>query len=300
MMTITAAKASARILKTFLGEHGVDLPHGVCLEAVARQAHYKNWATYLVDANATEALVKTSEQVQGWPKYVFFFDESEETNYGEALFVLPRGASLDDTERCDSWGPFLTHGAKQLPEDFELSDQTVASKVYSTAPSVDKYGLPHYADEDKAPAFFREDLQCAALTHVEVDFTDTGDDSASRYWFEAYVHPDVARGIEALFPQPAPVSQAAPAETVETRAYSIVFKRVFASVGAETVESIMCFLQSRSSTNYMAEPWLRTQFNGDVTLHSHYAGYTCKKLFETLRKAAKVEYENLVLAEVKR
>lgn len=301
MKAIKEAKAQARILKTFMAEQGVNLAHGVALEAVARLAHHKNWATYLVALTAADALVKTLDDVAGWPTYVFFFDEREEGGYREQLFVLPQGVTLEDRERHERWGPFLTDGAEPVPDGFALSDKVVATKVYSTAPSVDKYGLPHYADEDKAPAFFREDLHCAALDGMDVSFTDTGDDSSSRYWFEARVHPEVAKLLDTAFapvPLAATLDKDAPPsdDQLVTQAYRIVFERAFAHQGGASVADIMDALAACKSPQVTSQAWLRTKLGDQVLLQDVHANVSCPRLLNFFKEVAKDEFENLLMA----
>jgi hypothetical protein len=299
MMTIKEAKANARILKTFMEEHGTTLAYGVYLEAVARLAHHKNWATFLVAANAVESLVKTFDEVASWPTFVFFYDEREENDLAEALYVLPQGVTLSDRARQERHGPFATHGALEVPDGFTLSDKTVATRVYSTAPSVDKYGLPHYADEDKAASFFREDLRCAAITAMDVSFTDTGDDSSSRYWFEARVHPDLAKTLDAHFGQPAPEAQAAApvtdAELVEA-AYSSAFAEVFVDVQGQSVKRVMdCLTLGAPSKNVAASAWLSLKLKVDIELEPPFAHLNCQELISVLRKKAMPVYDDMLL-----
>jgi hypothetical protein len=305
MMSIKEAKANARILKTFMEEQGTSLAYSVYLEAVARMAHHKNWATFLVAANAVESLVKSFDEVVAWPKFVFFFDEREENDFKEALYVLPAGVSLSDAARHERHGPFLTHGAFEVPEGFKFSDKTVAVRVYSTAPSVDRYGMPHYADEDKAAAFFREDLGCAAIDAMDVSFTDTGDDSSSRYWFEAHVHPEVAvklgAYLAAVTEPSAPVSppKTSPTmsevEMVET-AYTSAIADLFVSVAGQTVRSLMDALdQGSKSFKGSGESWLATSLQAAIEVEPEYRHLGCKGLMAELRKKARPVYDDLLL-----
>lgn len=302
MMSIKEAKANARILKTFMEEQGTTLAYSVYLEAVARMAHHKNWATYLVAANAVEALVKTIDDVATWPTFVFCFDERDENDLVEALYVLPAGVTLADRSRQERHGPFNDLDAIEVPEGFKLSDKTVAMKVYSTAPSVDKYGLPHYADEDKAAAFFREDLRCAAIDAMDVNFTDTGDDSASRYWFEARVHPEVAKVLEAHFEQ-APKSESVvetdfakmtEAERVEA-ALQVACDEVFAELEGKSVGSVMAGLTQRASAPVSASAWLRCCLRANVVLNPEYEHHNCRSLAGVLRSRAKEAYDDMLL-----
>lgn len=190
MLSIKEAKAQARVLKTFLTEHEVTLPHGICLEAIARLMQQKNWATYLVQANAAQALFGDLELVRNWPVFVFYFDEDEDTQE-EKLCVLPAGALLSERGRTSYYGVDCKDG-RPVPEGFKLGAKTVVRDVHAQVPAIDKYGLPWFGDEEAAAEGFRAELHCAALDFVEVSLRDTGDDSGSRFWFEAYVAPDLA------------------------------------------------------------------------------------------------------------
>lgn len=306
MMTIKEAKANARILQSFMAEQGTTLPYGVYLEAVARLARHKNWATYLVEANAVEALVKTIDDVTDWPTFVLFFDECEENGYREALYVLPLGVTLDDQDRCERHGPFDTRGALEVPEGFKLSDKTVAMRVYSVAPSVDKYGLPHYADEDKAAEFFREDLRCAAISAMDVSFTDSGDDSSSRFWFEARVHPDLAAALGSHRALSAPEAVQVPSasaplterERIEV-AYSSAFADVFESVAGRSVDTVVeCLTRGAKTEGVPAAAWLRMTLKSAVVVEKAYEALNCRQLMAELRTRATLVYDDLLLREL--
>lgn len=302
MMTIKEAKANARILKTFMEEQGTTLAYSVYLEAVARLAHHKNWATYLVAANAVEALVKTIDDVAGWPTFVFCFDERDENDLAEALYVLPAGVTLADRNRQERHGPFDTRGSIEVPDGFTLSDKTVATKVYSTAPSVDRYGLPDFADEDKAPGFFREDLHCAAITAMDVSFTDTGDDSSTRYWFEARVHPEVAKVLEAHFknaPQVEGAVEANFATMTETErcdaALQIACEEVFADLGGMSGTGVMAGLTHRPSAQVSASARLRLCTTAHFELYPGYENLSCQSLLGVIREKAREAYDDMLL-----
>lgn len=186
---INEAKAKARILAKYLRSQGLQLPHATSLEAVARLEHFKDWATYLAEANRAAALDRSHADVAGWPSYVFFFHEDDDCV--ERLYRLPEGVHM----RVDRWRAVDTEGAVEVPADFVLDARVVVTDVHSTVPSIDKYGLPWFADEDKAHAWFREEIGCATTTPLEVSLRDTGDDSAAQYWFEARVDPAYAQDL---------------------------------------------------------------------------------------------------------
>ena len=199
MLTIIEAKARARILKGFLTEHGLDLSHGVALEAVARLERHKTWANFLAIANDAEKLAPKPADVAAWPVQVFYFEEDEGSGYDAVLRMLPPGARLDDPGRISRWGAVRTEDGIEVPEHFELGEGTVATEVFARVPRVDRYGIPWFANEDMAPRFFREELMCAALDHVVVSLNESGDDTPAAYWFEAKVHPDIARQLVEAF-----------------------------------------------------------------------------------------------------
>ena len=65
MLNQNEAKARARILKKFLAEHGIQLAHGLTLEAVARMEYHKNWATFIAASNA-EVCWSSSPTLSSW------------------------------------------------------------------------------------------------------------------------------------------------------------------------------------------------------------------------------------------
>jgi hypothetical protein len=195
MTNIDTAKRNARVLKAFLKEHNIALAHGLALEATARIAGHRNWATLLA-TDATEArLSPTLAAVQAWPSYVFFLYEDEDT-LEEALYFLPKGATLSDDNQFDRFGAVCTDHKIMAPESFLLDSDTVVTDVHSFIPRVDKYGLPWYANDDLAARFFRESLGCAAIDTLSVTLRETGDDSAAQYWFEARVNPSLVHLLE--------------------------------------------------------------------------------------------------------
>lgn len=186
---INEAKAKAKILAKYLRSQGVQLPHAASLEAVARLEHFKDWATYLAEANREAALERKHADVANWPSYVFFFREDDDCV--ERLYRLPEGERIT----VNRWRQANTENAVETPKGFVLDARVVVTDVHSTVPAVDKYGLPWFADDNKAHDWFREEIGCATTVPLEVTLHDTGDDSAAQYWFEAKVDPDYARDL---------------------------------------------------------------------------------------------------------
>ena len=189
IIKIDEAKSRARILCKYLRAQGLGGNHGQCLEAVARMEHFHDWATYLAAANHEAGYERKFTDVQDWPSYVFYYREDDDCV--NRLYHLPKGVGI----RIDRWGDVAQTGAVEAPQDFMLDQRVVVTQVFSHVPAIDKYGLPWFADENKAHGFFREELGCATLSTMEVAIHDTGDDSSARYWFEARVHPEYADSL---------------------------------------------------------------------------------------------------------
>jgi hypothetical protein len=191
MMNQQEAKARARILKTFLAEQGINLTHGLMLEAVARMERHKNWATFLALESAEKAYLKSEEEISGWPVRVFTFDDDE-------LFeVLPAGVTLADAARYDAWGLFDNTGAMPVPESFKFNLDVVVQAIRAETPATDEYGTPDFADEDYANKALREDFNLAAIADLDITLHDRGDDGGTQAWFEARVSPAMAKLLAA-------------------------------------------------------------------------------------------------------
>ncbi len=195
MSLIKTAKQDARILKAYLKKQGITLPQSHALEAIARLAHHRNWATLVGASKAASRLAPAFASIASWPLFVFSIDEDEET-LKEVIYVLPAGTLLEDDSRYSPYGILQDEDSRPVPQGCARAALVVTS-VYSVLPRIDKYGLPSYADESRAAGFFRE-YGFAAIEEPEVNFRDLGDDSASRIWFEARVHPDTAKMLEQI------------------------------------------------------------------------------------------------------
>lgn len=198
-IAIKEAKAQAGVLRRFLSREGIAVSQAMALEAVARLAHQKNWATLVAQDKLASQLLRKEAEVKDWPVFVLYFDEDEDT-LEEALRVLPPGATLDN-RWLGKYQTVDTSAGVVAPDGFYLDPRVVVRAVHSQVPSVSKYGLPPYADEngDIARTWFHEELGCATLDSLSLTLRDTRDDSAERYWFEAYIEPTYARQLEALF-----------------------------------------------------------------------------------------------------
>lgn len=191
MMNQQEAKARARILKAFLAEHGVNLSHGLMLEAVARMERHKNWATFLAVESAEKAYLKSEQEISDWPVRVFTFDNDEE------FMVLPAGVTLADAARYNTWGLYDNAGAMPVPESFKFNSDVVVQAIRAETPATDEYGIPDFADENYAGKALREDFNLAAIAEPDITLHDRGDDGATLAWFEARVAPAMAKLLPA-------------------------------------------------------------------------------------------------------
>lgn len=290
MLSIKESKAQARMLEKFLAEHQVALPHGVCLEAVARLQHKKNWATYLVEAKTESSFIVDKSMVAGWPVFVFFYEEDEVT-LKEGLRVLPAGVRLNDPDRLGYGGVVLTQDSQPVPAGFKLDARTVVFDVQALVPSIAKYGMPWFANEETAADGFRKEFGCAAVKDISVSLRDTGDDSAEQFWFEAHVNPELAALLPSL--------SAAQREAQLTQiAYDKVFNRVFTDLDEVTVDQVMTALSARSRDRVsIGENFLQVTLSKGIALNGPYEVLSCGDLFTRLRALAKTEFEKLVLTK---
>jgi hypothetical protein len=190
---IEEAKSRAKILGKYFKGLEIPLTHAACLEAVARTEHFKDWATYLAEANREASFERSFDDIRDWPRYVFHIEADDD--YVDHLYVLPRGSRV----QVDRFGVSQAGATILAPAGFVLDPRVVVTDVHSLVPTIDEYGLPWFADEDKAHAYFHEELGCATTPALAVTLRDTGDDSAARFWFEARVDPEYAKQLESAF-----------------------------------------------------------------------------------------------------
>jgi hypothetical protein len=287
MLNQQEAKARARILKTFLAEHGVALPYGVMLEAVARTEHHKNWATYLAATQTQQALSPATADTASWPVRVFFVDVDEE------LRVLPQTVTLGNASRYDDWGLFDSSDALPVPEGFAFGPHIAIQAVRAELPSVGEYGLPDVANEETAATWLRAEYGVAVTEPIDITVHDRGDDGGARFWFEARIEPAKAQALPQVEP-----------EDAETAARRYAIGRVFENAAGQSPDSLMHWLTKGSSLiggigsrrDVSAQPWLRRMLAEAITLRPSYQGLSCRSLAAKVRTFAKDEYERLVLA----
>lgn len=295
MISIKEAKSRSRVLQTFLKEQSVELPYGVVLEAIARLEQHKNWATFLVAANQVDDQVKTLEEIKYWPRFVLFFDERSENSFDEVLFVLPNGTTLENAEMVGYGGRIDDDMGVPVPDGFTLNSKVVVTAVTSSVPEIAKYGMPSFSDE-RAAAYFREELGCAAIDNMETDVTDTGDSSSAKYWFEVRVEPAYAQHLLNLLGSPVP-EKAPPLsdEELTEAAYQKVFLRVFTDTNDQPVTSIMNALQRGTGIATNAEYFLQQKVDPLIVLNGPYELLEVKVLLNRLKALAKTEYEKMQL-----
>ena len=118
MSSIKAAKQDARVLRKYLNSQNITLSQSQTLEAVARLAKHRNWATFVANQRALAKLSPSRVQIENWPVFVFALDEDEET-LTEGLYVLPFGTRIDDESRYLRWGLFDDSDREALSEEYE-------------------------------------------------------------------------------------------------------------------------------------------------------------------------------------
>jgi len=288
MLNEKEAKNRARILKTFLAEQGVNLSHGVLLEAVARTEHHKNWATFLAASNAQQKLSPSAADVASWPVFVFGLDDED-----CITTVFPQGGL--DTLMKNQWGQALNTQAQPIPSGFVLDENVVIQAVRAEIPSVDEYGLPGLADESSAPAWLREEFGVAVIEPLDITVHDRGDDGMGCFWVEARVHPDYAKQL----PAKAPAKNTA--EDLESQAWRKVFLRVFTDDGGVSVDTVMTALQRGLSSPVTrvvnGERYLQSTVNGHIALNGPYEWLSCGELFIRLKALAKSEFDRIALTK---
>jgi hypothetical protein len=273
------AKRDARILKVFLKENGIAISRQIALEATSRLKGYRDWAALRAAAQAASQLAPDPDSVANWVRFVFCIEEVED-NSQEAWFYLPAGTSLKDKGRYTRLGLFKDHDRVLVPQPIDKGACVVATMVYSLVPNVGKYGLPWFARDDLAAAWFREEIGIAALDDVHVQYRDMGNDGGSRYWFEARVHPSLAEAL------------------LRRQGMLTVFAGVFAEVGVDTggdnrgaeLDPILTALEHGLGSGVAeqnAERYLAEMVNALVTLNDPYATYSVTQLYTYLVGAAK-------------
>lgn len=196
----SAVKQDAGILRSYLKSQGITVSASQALEALSRVRRYRNWATLLADSTKKEKLSPSLKSVRDWPLYVFTIDDDlDSDSCEEMLYVLPAGVRLDDDDRyIYRSGVFNDEDRVMLPWKQVSREHIVVTEVQSVLPRIDKYGMPDYAVENSAGEYFRSLGFACIAEEPEVTFYDLGDDSGSRFWFEAKVHPELAELIERL------------------------------------------------------------------------------------------------------
>jgi hypothetical protein len=287
MMNQQEAKARARILKTFLAEQGVNLSHGLMLEAVARMERHKNWATFLAAESADKAYLKTEAEVANWPIRVFTFDNDEEFR------VLPAGVTLADASRYDTWRLFDNTGTVPVPEVFKFNSDVVVQAIRAETPATDEYGIPDFADEDYANKALREDFNLGAIAELDITLHDRGDDGATVAWFEARVSPAMARLLPAAEEQPA-----TPA-TLTAQAWQAAFDEVFEDAGGFDIEIVMNALNGAAQIPHLctrsAEQYLRNFFGSErIVVKARCIAMTSAEVVSHIRSQFKVNHERIM------
>lgn len=260
------AKRDARNLTGFLKSRGIEVTRDLCLEAAARLRGYRSWTALRSAAEAAAQLAPPPTAVAKWNRFVFRIDQVGEHSE-EQWFFLPAGISLADQSRYDRWGVFKDTDRVLVPKGLERGARVVVMGVYSLVPNVGKYGLPWFAHTDLAAAWFRDEIQVAALKDLDVQFRDMGDDSGSQYWFEARVHPDLAEAL------------------LRRQGMLTAFAGTFADAGTDTdrdsrgaeLAPILTALEHGIHSGlgeHNADVYLKETANARVALHDPYASYS--------------------------
>ncbi len=294
MQTVKDAKAQARILKKFMAEQGVEMTHGVSLEAIARLNHHKTWAQFLLAADFDASFIRRKRDVQDWPVFVFTLKEESDDSLDEVFHVLPGYATLDNRWQY-AWGVVDDSDAVAVADLLkDVGANLVVKAFQSRVPRIDKYGLPWYADESRATQEVRAEFGFAALSSedggVDVSLNDSGDDSASRVWFEAYVEPKLASQLQARLAN----------GDLEDKAYRRVLEQAFGVQGLQLdIAKVMNALQTAQAQEFDAQQLLSQRLDLPVELTGAYEGMTARALYGAFRRLAKQYCEELLLAQTR-
>jgi hypothetical protein len=201
---------SVKLLRDAFQLKNVDYTLGEAYNLYARLQGFKNWAhfrkhTPAVTAAPFETRV-TEDQIAGWPKWVMTTSYNEATG-DEVLGFLPFGCDLDN--RYHRYGSLLSDGFAELAvglrvagkfqelDDSNRASHLVLTEVHSRTPSIEKYGLPTYANDREVEDWAVDEMGWGVLVgtqggcQIATSVQDSGDDSSGRYWAVLAVHPDV-------------------------------------------------------------------------------------------------------------
>jgi hypothetical protein len=219
-------KAAVKLIRDAFTQAGADCSTKVAYNLLAQVEGFKNWdhAKSVLTAGVSVPKVapqvgKLSSEIQGWPVFVLYMAYSED-DFDEQIWAMPYGSTLEGTRAPrGSFYPFIETGSKQIPEDLfgtvSNADMDavrmrsfVLTKVFSTVPEMDKYGIPWFANEALITKWATQEMgwnylasdHCAnrSESKVEVSFCDTGDASGALWWAEVAVEPALAKRLMKL------------------------------------------------------------------------------------------------------
>lgn len=203
---------SVKLLRDAFQLKNVDYTLGEAYNLYARLQGFKNWAHFRKHMPATMAapfeIRATPDQIANWPKWVIT-TEYDETTGDEVSGFLPFGCNLDN--RYHRYGSLLSDGFAKLVtglrvagkfqelDDSNRASHLVLTEVHSRTPSIEKYGLPTYANDREVEDWAVDEMGWGVLVspgplgscQITTSVHDSGDDSSGRYWAVLAVHPDV-------------------------------------------------------------------------------------------------------------
>lgn len=197
-------KSQAKKLHAAVKDRGIDCKLSDIQESLALSFGYANLATLYATFKAEDA------------RYVH--NRRELLKQASNLFIIgwryPEGDALD--EQLAVYRPGITYDQiatrnqevaraakrdyKFFPDGLVLSEQTVVLENYAEVPRIDKYGLDDSVNEARIEKYVFSCLGFRVpIDGVDINIHDTGDDSASKNFFQVWVPDDDAARIHELF-----------------------------------------------------------------------------------------------------
>jgi len=196
-LTDKELKNQARILKDYLESCGVTVKHTQVLEGLARVHGWRNFAT--ARASFAPEVVKpariehTDADTQNWVERILFLGEWWERDLVEAVYVYPKGVTLEQTGKLD------LSSIRRLPDGYLFKPElSRADHIYAELPDLAYHGIPDWVDSRlNAESNLVEMGMGVAKEGVSLRRRDRGDDGAENYWITVRVPAAVSDEMDA-------------------------------------------------------------------------------------------------------
>lgn len=173
-------------------------------EALAQSLNYANLAAFKAQAFAgqDQLLNMVPDNLGSFLLCVEGLAYNQETMEDVSFAIINSDYATTEDIRRTAYREHRQYRSEGYDVDAHLPASTwedcVVTAVHIECPSISKYGVPYYGDEESAPVRIAKNFSMKVLKNLDISIHDRGDDGGTTVFFEVRAPQSVFNAITAL------------------------------------------------------------------------------------------------------